>query len=394
VPRAIDKLLSEVATLAKDLHNPATSGIYNNPERVRAIKLLDECERDLHARGVLSKRRDSVISYPWTVVPGDDTPAAAAAAEFARKNLEKLNFDLITLNLLDAIIRGYAVGEVLWRRTKSGMVEIADVVPRRSDRFRFDAGLNLKLLTPDEPSQGVALPSRKFIVHTVGGKDNNPYGSGLGSVLLWAIRLKRDCFIKHAELGERLAKGSVTATTASSDEKEVAKALEAARQLYQNGLAAVSDAITLKLMEPSSATGDYYIKMIELLNAEMSKCVLGETTTTETSPYQSGGLVSTVQSSIRLRQTKSDSDMVMRQPSKVLEWMTWLNFGPDVAPPTVWRTVGDVDKFLQDIQKDHYVAALGFSPDEKYVQEKYGDHWKAAPEKRSTPPGIQGAIGA
>jgi len=40
-------------------------------------------------------------------------------------------------------------------------------------------------------SQGVELPERKFIVHTVGGKEGLPFGLGVGGRLFWPVLFKR-----------------------------------------------------------------------------------------------------------------------------------------------------------------------------------------------------------
>ena len=39
--------------------------------------------------------------------------------------------------------------------------------------------------------EGEELPDRKFIIHSVGGKDGSPYGLGVGHRLFWPVFFKR-----------------------------------------------------------------------------------------------------------------------------------------------------------------------------------------------------------
>lgn len=114
-----NRLLTEVATLDSDLQNPAASGVYANPDRTLAgimagVSFYDDVERDTHAYAVLQKRKMAVISYPWNVTPGDSTPDAQAAADLARRVLDSVGLDQLSLDLLDALLKGYSVVELMY----------------------------------------------------------------------------------------------------------------------------------------------------------------------------------------------------------------------------------------------------------------------------------------
>ena len=117
-------------------------------------------------------------------MPGGETPADKRCAEAAEDTLKNLAFDDACDHLLDALLLGYAVCEVLWA-PKNGLIAPVALKKRRSRRSVFDPQANLRLLTEEDPTSGEALPAHKFIVHTTGGSDDGPYGKGLGEVLYW-----------------------------------------------------------------------------------------------------------------------------------------------------------------------------------------------------------------
>ena len=117
-------------------------------------------------------------------MPGGETPADKRCAEAAEDTLKNLAFDDACDHLLDALLLGYAVCEVLWA-PKNGLIAPVALKKRRSRRSVFDPQANPRLLTQEDPTYGEVLPAHKFIVHTTGGSDDGPYGKGLGEVLYW-----------------------------------------------------------------------------------------------------------------------------------------------------------------------------------------------------------------
>jgi phage gp29-like protein len=49
----------------------------------------------------------------------------------------------------------------------------------------------MRLLTLQNPMNGIALPEKKFILFAPEGHSENPYGFALGSSLFWPVFFKR-----------------------------------------------------------------------------------------------------------------------------------------------------------------------------------------------------------
>lgn len=391
-----NRLLTEVATLDSDLQNPAASGVYINPDRTLAgimagVSFYDDVERDPHAYAVLQKRKMAVISYPWNVTPGDSSPEAEAAAKFAKLVIDNIGFDRLTLDLLDAILKGYAVAELMYQATASS-ITISHHLPRAAYRFQFDKDLALRLRTAKNIHPGELVPPRKFLVHTHGGKDGNPYGVGLGSKLLALVRIKREIMRRAAEYAERVANGTVIATVEGGKPAELDEALAIAQTVVSSGVVAVSGSTKIDMKEPGSAAFQVFEQLIHLINAEISKCALGETGSTEATGSGQATLAAT-HNGVRMELVRADADALSDTLNRMLRWLTELNFGPDVVPPKVYRQIGEAEDFMERVKKDHLVAALGFVPSIDYVRENYGGHWEAAPTNQKTPPSIAGIVG-
>lgn len=393
-------MFDEVATLDADLQNPAASGVYTNPDYVIGGRLgydaLEGVYRDTHAYAAIQRLTTALTSYDWTVVPGATDGRAVAAAADATALLERIDFDRVTADMMTAYVFGFSVGEVMIRPTGQNKLEVYAVIPRAARRFAFDAQLQLRLRTKENYHPGKLLDQHKFLVWTYGGRDNNPYGSGIGSKLLSLVKAKRDVMLNILDYTQRIANGvglAVVDSTGLDEDAAMTQAMDALETLRSSGDAAVTKGIELKILEANGQALQSFLDTVKLLNAEISKCALGQTASLESSPYQSAGVLQTAHTGVLMEQLRSLSDGICAKIDSVIAFEIMANYGPDVAPPRVRRLIGEAEAFATRIANDHKVAALGFEPSEDYVREHYGDYWKRNPDNRKTPPAVAGAIG-
>jgi len=119
----------------------------------------NEIERDCHAYAVLPKRKYAIASYPWDVDPASEDSKDVKAADGIREFLESLDVDGLTIGLLDAILKGYAVAEIEWNPETWLPVKFH---MRDQRRFLFDEESKPRLITPENRTTGEELPERKF----------------------------------------------------------------------------------------------------------------------------------------------------------------------------------------------------------------------------------------
>ncbi len=173
--------------------------------------------------------------------------------------LQAVNFDNLCRDLLDALIMGYSVSEIVWT-VRDGRIVPARVIKRRQRRFVYvqadeNAGPELRLLTRENMLTGVELPDRKFIVHRCNPEDDNPYGTGLGLQLYWPVFFKRKGIISWNKLNDRFGAPTPWGKyPRNAGPKEKSTLFDALRAMSNDGVVMTPEGMQLELLE-SKLTG-------------------------------------------------------------------------------------------------------------------------------------------
>jgi phage gp29-like protein len=127
-------------------------------------------------------------------------------------------------------------------------------------------------------------------------------------------------------------------------------------------------------------------ELVQAMNAEISKIVLGETLTTEMG--QNGArAASETHNDVRTELADADADMLSEELNEsLLRWMVELNL-PGAAQPMVWRKAPEEPDLLADATLDEKLFKVGYEPTEELVLERYGPGYRRiAGSKPATPP--------
>ncbi|MBF0094382.1 MAG: DUF935 family protein [Alphaproteobacteria bacterium] len=340
-------LRQEIASAHRDIFWPSTMGLLRPRDDVllargggKGLWIYDEIERDPHVFSVLDKRRKSVVARAWEVIPGGPGRAERKATELVERVLKGdfgLKFDRACYELLDALLKGFAVGEVIWDMRDGRMVPV-NILPRDQRRFVFTEEDGLRLLTMQNPLLGEKLPERKFIVHRFGSNKGDPYGLGLGQKLFWPVYFKRQSIVFWLMLNEKYGSPTVKGTypTGMLDEEQQ-KLLETIGNIGQKGALIVPEGTVVELLESArSSTVNSHELLCRFMDEQISVAVLGETLTTN---IQGGGsrAASQTHNDVREEGADFDADMLCETLNDTLiRWIVEANF-PGVTPPTVWR---------------------------------------------------------
>lgn len=398
---------SEIATVELDITYPAYSGIMRITDPTllaRAgglgIRLYDEIELDPHVYSVMQKRKMAVIARPWIVEPASSSRADKKAADLVRDQLNNMassellgeeaevpvggNFDMMCLAQLDAIMKGYSVGEVMWD-VIDGDIVATEVRARNQFRFNFDDQFRLRLKTLNNFIPGDELPGRKFVVHTFGAKDSNPLGLGLGSRLYWPAYFKRNGIVFWSTYLDKFGSPTPVGKYApGSDKITQNQVLAAVESIAQDmGVVMPNDA-TLEFLEAKRAGTVTYEQFVKYMDDQISECVLGETMTTSArggAGLNAGGQAQ-VQNEVRMELVKADADLLSSTLNATLvPWISRYNM-PNANPPRVWRTVEETKDLGAQATRDKAIFDMGYRPTLDYIQETYGGEWtdmKAVP---------------
>lgn len=307
------------------------------------MQLFEEMEeKDAHLYAVANTRRLALTGLEWQVisavdvVEGIDRGAADEAAAYCRSVLAGLDaFDEVLQHLSLAIGRNIAIAEVVWDVT-SGELRPVDLVPVDFTRIMFDEVDRPRILTEDEPRDGIELPPHKFIVYTPHSVSGHPQRGGLLRVTAMVYLAKnlalKDWMIFAEVFGMpvRIARYEPNAT--AEEKRELLSMLES---LGSNAAGIFSRAVELQVIEANRGSpGPPYRQLVEFLNREMSKAWLGQTLTTDTTGQGGSFAASRVHDMVRQDVLADDIRKEGRTIRRdLLGPVTRLRFGPDAPVP-------------------------------------------------------------
>jgi len=191
----------------------AWAQLRTNPWLAMAI-YEDMEEKDSKVGSDLEVRIESVLSKDRQMLPASEKRQDKKIAEFVWETLEtymggsvvgeRLPFDNLLFEMMDAVAKGVAIGEIIWNHTHDrvfaeninfhpqhlfsfGEGEFAQYAtyayPQRGP-LRLNSNLQFAVpgLNPEQP-----LPQNKFLVHTFSRSPGQPLGDAGVSALLLAV---------------------------------------------------------------------------------------------------------------------------------------------------------------------------------------------------------------
>lgn len=315
----------------------------------------------------------ALTSTEWEVEPASDRRTDRKAAEALRGELDRLDFDRITRQMLLGVFYGLAVAEILWA-PDGDRVAIADIRPRQVERFVFDVDGNLRLLTR-ENLRGELLPPAKFWCYTYGAEHaDDPYGIGLSQSLYWPVWLKRNAARMWAIALEKFAAPTVAGYhPPTALDPAIDKLLAACQAVALEQAVAIPDGMRVELIEAKRSAGGDFQAFCRHWDAAIAKVILSQTMTTENGSSRSQAQV---HADVRNEIIEADADLICQSFNThvVTPWCQW-NF-PAAAPPRVWRNVEPPEDLAALAQRDKLLVEVGYRPTADRVAEVYGEGYE------------------
>ena len=301
------------------------------------LELAEEMEEKyLHYAAQLATRKRAVVALEWSVEPASDKLRDKKIAEFVAKAIPKIKE--ATFDLLDCIGKGYSVGELLWD-TSGGEWTIAGIErvdPRWFQHDKVD-GKTLRMRT-DSDINGIPLTPGKYIVINSAAKSGLPIRGGLARAASYSYLFHnfslRDWVTFCEMFGIPLRLGRYEAGAVSPSDLDV---------LYQavRDLGTDSAAMLPKNMEiefPTVGSGrvgaDLWEKLLDYLDRQVSKLVLGQTLTADTGKGGGGSYaLGSVHNDVRIDILRADATALASAINKQLvKLLVDLNFGGSDYP--------------------------------------------------------------
>lgn len=292
-------------------------------------------ERDLHYAGVLGTRKRSVAQIDITVEAASDAAEHEAHAEHLRQWLKRDCLQEELFDVLDAIGKGVSFTEIIWDFSE-GQAMPERLEWRDQRFFTFDRNDWATPMLRDGIAN-IPLPGYKFIYGRIKAKSGLPIRSGIARMAAWAWMFKaftqRDWAIFTATYGQPIRVGKY-GPNASQDERDTL--MRAVANIAGDCAAIMPDSMSMEFVEAKNVSGttDHYERRSNWFDMQISKGVLGQTTTTDA--VSGGHAVSQehrqVQEDIERADAKALSAILNRDLGRPI---IDLNFGPQKLYPRI-----------------------------------------------------------
>lgn len=349
------------------IHRAAAQG---EPEKY--FELAEDIEeRDLHYFGVLATRKRSVSQLPITVSEASDSSDHKKHAEFVRSWIKDEVLQEGLFDMLDAIGKGLCVMEINWRN-HMGYTCPSELVYKPQRWFTFDKEDGETVLLRDG-THGVPLAPHKFIVHRHKSKSGLTIRSGISRVASWAWMFKQftlkdwAMFCQNYGLPIRIGRYGSNAT---EEDKDIL--WRAVTGIAGDCAAIMPDnmAIEFQNIDNKGASADLFERRADWMDRQISKVVLGQTTTTDA--VSGGHAVSKehrlVQEDIERSDAKMAATSINRQ---VIPNLVAFNFGPQQVYPKIMIGRPDEAPLEEFANAFAAVAQQGLTAPESYMRQRF-----------------------
>jgi phage gp29-like protein len=343
----------------------------------RQMALFTEMEeKDAHLFSCLQTRKLAVAGSPWEVMPSGATGADSKAAAFVGEALRGVdNFEEALMDLLDGVGKGFSVSEIMWEAGHAGVVPVS-LRKRSSGRFTFVGPEGVserpRLLTEAEPVYGVGLAPDKFAVHIYRAGADQPERGGLLRVLSWIYLFKNYAlkdWVGFCEVFGMPLRLGVYSPSAGKEDRQAL--VEAVTRLGSDAAGVISESTRIEFVESARRGEGPYSGLIELLNREMSKAVLGQTLTTDvgsSGSYAAGMVHQGVRSDIARADARALERTINRD---VVRPIVRFNFGPGTRPPVFRFQMDEPEDLMALATRDKLLHDMGLSIPEGYLRDRY-----------------------
>lgn len=349
-------------------------------------------ERDLHYLGVVSTRKRQVAQIGIVVEPVSDAAEDVRDADLVREWFERDELEDEIVDILDAIAKGYSVGEIIWETSEREWRPVR-IEHRLPQWFDFDRVTGTQLQVRGDEGGWVDLAPYKFVTHVPRAKSGLPIRGGLARTATFAWIAKtytlRD-WVQFSEVYGRPFRLGKYHKNATENEKSIL--YRAVRDLGADAAAIIPEEMLIEFMGDKSGTAhsDMHRELLRYVDSQLSIAVLGQTLTTQegdSGSYSLGQVHNQVREDIERSDGRQLAATIRRD--MVVPIVT-LNHGPRSAYPKVVierESQPDLELLSKSLER---LVPLGLRVRQEQIRTMFGleepDDDDEVLESRSPPP--------
>jgi hypothetical protein len=362
----------------------------------RALIVYQRLLYDEQVQGCFKKLMQEVTSRPWYVQQYSDKPGDIVVRDFVAGVLEEMNLDDIFIGMAEALITGFSVGEVMWKKTKRGVVPF-DVRMRDQRRFVFQedeesqVGFTMRCLTFNRMFEGVELPSRKFIVSRYYVSHNgDPYGAAMGRILYPLVKFRRRAIESYVLYGDRYATPTAVAKAPlSASTRELDTLYGHLSNLSQETAMILPEGYELEFVVPSGSP-EVFQNLIDYVDQQIALLICGEN---EVGSAEGGSRASSeVGNLVRVVRASELSELLCHTLNDTLiRWIVDLNFGTDVAAPSLTREFR-IEESKMTVPDLSLLIQSGYTPRKEWIERHFRVELEEKGPEGTAPEGEEGTM--
>ena len=361
----------------------------------RALIIYKRLLWDASVQASFMKLMQEITSRDILLEPVSEKPGDVAVRDFVEEALEYIDLDDLYKGMAESIICGFSVGEVMWRKSKQGVIPF-DVRIRDQRRFVFqeseeaDTGFTMRVLTFNRMFEGIELPARKFIVQRYWlSHTGDPYGTGLGRVLYPIVKFKRRALESYVLYSDRYATPTAIAKAPlSASTVEIDTLYDHLSNLSQETAMILPEGYELEFLNPAGSP-DIFTNLMDGIDKQITLLICGED---EAGHAEAGSRASSqVANLVRVVRASELSQMISQTLTDTLiRWIVDLNFGVEVQAPKISRqfkleestlTMADVSLMIQS----------GYKPKRDWIENHFKVELEDEEDFQAAAPDVQGA---
>ncbi len=341
------------------------------------MELYEEMEeKDAHLAAILQTRKLAVQGLPLEVQPASEDARDQEIAQFVEEQLLAIpDFKGDLMDLLDAIAKSYSAAEIFWEyRNKQAVV--ADLEWIHPKCVSFVNSPTPLIITADNGS-GITPPPWKIIFHRYRGRSGDVCRGGVLRTCTLPYLLKsfnwKFWAIFNELFGIPMRIGKYDASASEQDRDHLKEAL---KSMGTDAYAAISKNMEIEFKETTAGSGGKLLPhqaLIQFCNNEMSKAVLGQTLTTDTTGATGTYAAGAVHEQVRQDLVVADAgDLAAVLRDQLVRPLVGFNFGWDAPLPKVLLVIQEAIDLKTESEAVKNFVDAGLSITEKHCYQRYG----------------------
>lgn len=305
------------------------------------MQLAEEMEeKELQYASVLGTRKRQVAQLDITVSapPGDDPIDKEITAAVQDELVDSGLVQGALFDMLDAVGKGYSLTEIIWNLQGAHWgIDSLDYVDPRFVRFDRPTRRIPLLRADNDGGIGLPLPPYKFAWLQIKAKSGIPVRNGLARPVAWAWMFKNFAlkdWVQFCEIyGIPLRVGEFAPGASEADKNAL---LQAVASISSDAACIIPSNMKINFQDAGGKGGasDVHGALTDYLDKQISKIVLGQTSTTDATPGKLGS--SNEATEVREDIERADAYAISVCLNRdVITPFCFLNYGPRPKYPTI-----------------------------------------------------------